>query len=629
MRDQLGFENRYRPPLEQWAAVGWFTTAAALAVLAFTGSAQLGMVLPLLAAALVAGGARLRQAVELYRVRHRLELRYFDTVTLSMLEQWVKDRPDEVYLGQGFVWEPSHTHRLRQVMALDRAALRTPRWLAAWLDRQNHVAMAGRLVDRDPKGSTRIHGVRDEEHAITLSLSAQSAQNLVIGTTGAGKTMLLNLVAAQAIFRGETCIILDPKKSRAIPELLRVAAQRAGRPFVYFDLGRPEHSDAIDMLADYTRVSQLATRVTAQMATQDNFAGFFWMVLYRLAEGMDYIGDRPTLLTLRRYAEMGSDALLERVMAKRLAAAYPTDLESRLVKFESELPLKGKDSELSRRLRAMLRLYEEEVRSGRDILEINGLIAQVLHNGEHMSKMLASGMPTLTKLTAKPLDELLSPDATNVGSTRKIWTFENIVREGAVVYMGLGALGDAEISSIVGAMALANLCAVAANMYDFPEQYPPSARRPVAVMTDEASELVNPEYIQILNKGREAGVYSWFYIQTIPDLATRLGSRDAAYKMLGNANNRFALRALDPESQKFISDMFGKGDSRSLEHSQNVAMGTEDNLAHYKGGISMKVKTTTAEVIPPGITGELPNLEYFGHIQAGLKVKARFPIVTV
>ena len=66
-------------------------------------------------------------------------------------------------------------------------------------------------------------------------------------------------------------------------------------------------------------------------------------------------------------------------------------------------------------------------------------------------------------------------------------------------------------------------------------------------MTDEASELVNPEYIQILNKGREAGVYSWFFIQTLPDLATRLGSRDAALKMLGNANNRVAMRALDPE----------------------------------------------------------------------------------
>lgn len=628
MRDQLGFENRYRPPLEQWAAVAWLATASTLATLVLLSSVQAGVALPIAIVTGMVGIIRLYQALDLYRCRHRLSQRYFDTVSLAMLEQWVKDRPNEVYLGQGFVWEPSHTHRLRQVMALDSSALETPRWLSGWLDRQVGIGAPGKLVDSDPKGSTKIHGVRDKEHAITLSLSAQSAQNLVIGTTGAGKTALLNLVASQAILRGDTCIVLDPKKSRAIPDLLRVAAKRAGRPFVYFDLGRPEHSDAIDMLADYTRVSQLATRVTAQMATQDNFAGFFWMVLYRLAEGMDYIGDRPTLLTLRRYAEMGSDVLLERVMAKHLASAYPDDLESRLVRIEEELPLKGKDAEISRRLRAMLRLYDEQVRGGRDILEINGLIAQVLHNGEHMSKMLASGMPTLTKLTAKPLDELLSPDATNVASTRKIWTFENIVRENAVVYMGLGALGDAEISSIVGAMALANLCAVAANMYDFPEQYPAAARRQVCVMTDEASELVNPEYIQILNKGREAGVYSWFFIQTLPDLATRLGSRDAALKMLGNANNRVAMRALDPESQKFISDMFGKGDSRSLEHSQNVAMGTEDNFAHYKGGLSMKVKTTTAEVIPPGIIGQLPNLEFFGHIQAGLHVKARFPIVT-
>lgn len=324
---------------------------------------------------------------------------------------------------------------------------------------------------------------------------------------------------------------------------------------------------------------------------------------------------------------MGSESLLEKVMQKRLLALYPDDLEARLSAQDAKLGTKGKDSDLGRRLRCMLALYEGEIKAGRDILEINGLIAQVLHNGEHMNKMLASGMPTLTKLTAKPLDELLSPNAADPTSTRKIWTFENIVRERAVVYMGLGALGDAEIASIVGAMSLANICAVAANIYDFPEQYPAESRKPVCLLVDEAAELINPEYIQILNKGREAGVYSWFFLQTIPDLAVRLGSKDAAYKTLGNANNRIALRVLDGESQKFVSDMFGKGDSRALDLKRTTGIGTEDNLAHFRSGVSASIRTTNAENIAPSLTGELPNLEYFAHVEAGKKLKGRLPIV--
>lgn len=626
MLDQLTYENRYRPPLERWSVITWLLSAFALLILAIAGLAPWLVSVVLSAASVAMAAWRFRAMIALLWHRYLLQQRFFETVSVAQLAQWVVDRPSEVYLGKGFEWEPSHTNRLRQVMSLDRAALQIPTWARQHFERTSSEVQ-GRVKDSDPKGSTLIHGVRDHEVPITLSLSAQTAQNLVLGTTGAGKTVALNLIATQAILRGEPTVVLDPKKSKAIPNLLREVAKREGRPFVYFDLGRPEHSDAIDMLADYTRVSQLATRVTANMATQDNFAGFFWMVLYRLAEGMDYIGDRPTLLTLRRYAEMGSESLLEKVMQKRLLALYPEDLESRLSALDAKLANKGKDSELGRRLRCMLALYEGEIKAGRDILEINGLIAQVLHNGEHMNKMLASGMPTLTKLTAKPLDELLSPNASDPTNTRKIWTFENIVRERAVVYMGLGALGDAEIASIVGAMSLANICAVAANIYDFPEQYPAESRRPVCLLVDEAAELINPEYIQILNKGREAGVYSWFFLQTIPDLAVRLGSKDAAYKTLGNANNRIALRVLDGESQKFVSEMFGKGDSRALDVKRTTAIGTEDNLAHFRSGVSASVRTTNAENIPPALTGELPNLEFFAHVEAGKKLKGRLPIV--
>lgn len=47
-------------------------------------------------------------------------------------------------------------------------------------------------------------------------------------------------------------------------------------------------------------------------------------------------------------------------------------------------------------------------------------------------------------------------------------------------------------------------------------------------------------------------------MQTLADLAKRLGSEDAARMALGNLNNLIALRSKDRPTQDFIVETFGK-----------------------------------------------------------------------
>ena len=61
----------------------------------------------------------------------------------------------------------------------------------------------------------------------------------VVGTTGAGKGVSLGVMAAQFLERGEAVFFLDPKDDEWAPHVLHHAAQRAGKPFHFVNLNRP------------------------------------------------------------------------------------------------------------------------------------------------------------------------------------------------------------------------------------------------------------------------------------------------------------------------------------------------------------------------------------------------------
>ena len=82
--------------------------------------------------------------------------------------------------------------------------------------------------------------------------------------------------------------------------------------------------------------------------------------------------------------------------------------------------------------------------------------------------------------------------------------------------------------------------------------------RRIALFVDEVSNVINQPLIEILNKGAEGGIFTTCAMQTLADLAKRLGSEDAARMALGNLNNLIALRTKDRPTQDFVVETFGK-----------------------------------------------------------------------
>jgi hypothetical protein len=287
-----------------------------------------------------------------------------------------------------------------------------------------------------PRGQTFTNyicrGTGERERSVRLPLAHTEGHLLVVGTTGAGKTRLFDLMVTQAVLRGEAVVIIDPKGDQD----LRNAAERACRlvdapeRFVHFHSAFPRDSARIDPLHSFNRATEVASRVAALIPSEtgnDPFKAFGQIAMSNVVQGLLAVGERPSLVTLRRYLEGVAESLVERAQ---------------------------------------------------------------------------------------------------------------------VVYLGLDALSDSMVGGAIGSILVADLAAVAGGRYNYGVSL-----TPVNVFIDEAAEVVNDPFIQLLNKGRGAGLRLTVATQTFADFAARTGSEAKARQVLGNINNLVALRVLDAETQ--------------------------------------------------------------------------------
>jgi len=426
-------------------------------------------------------------------------------------------------------------------------------------------------------------------------------------------------VLAQAIFRGETVIIIDPKGDHALASNARAAceASRAGERFVYFHPAHPERSACIDPLRNWNRKTELASRVAALIPSEtgaDPFTAFGWKVLNDITNGMIATGHRPNLVQLRRYVEGGPEGLLQRALKVHFAR-HVKDWESRVASYLK----RHKD----RMLEAYLGFYREVAVHETRSVELDGLISTYEHNREHFQKMVASLIPILSMLTSDPLHELLSPDF-EPGHERLVTDMSKIIHGHKVVYIGLDALADATVGSAIGSILLADLAAVAGDRYN----YGIDALAPVNLFIDEAAEVLNQPAIQLMNKGGGADFRVTIATQTFADFASRLGDENRARQVLANTNHKIALRVLDSETQKYLAEGMPQIKARSMawRYGHQIDSHVQDA---YAASYQEQILEEAAELFPAAMLGELPPLHFLARLSGGRTLKGRIPILVV
>ncbi len=498
-----------------------------------------------------------------------------------------------MWLGSGFLWENRHAQRVFEILKRDWTSI---------VGKESTVKKVVRKIQGKKKelpiGQPWIHGVEPKEEKLMQPLKHTEGHSLIVGTTGSGKTRMFDILISQAILRGEAVIIIDPKGDKEMRDNARRACEAMGQPerFVSFHPAFPEESVRIDPLRNFTRVTEIASRLAALIPSEagaDPFKSFGWQALNNIAQGLVLTHDRPNLTKLRRFLEGGAAGLVIKAVQAYSERVKP-DWEAEAVAYLE----KAKNGSREKIAFALMKFYYDIIQPEHPNSDLEGLLSMFQHDQTHFSKMVANLLPIMNMLTSGELGPLLSPDSSDLSDERQITDSAKIINNAQVAYLGLDSLTDNMVGSAMGSIFLSDLTAVAGDRYNYGVN-----NRPVNIFVDEAAEVINDPFIQLLNKGRGAKLRLFVATQTFADFAARLGSKDKALQVLGNINNTFALRIVDGETQEYIADNLPKTRLKYVMRTQGQNTDGKEPIMHG-GNQGERLMEEEADLFPAQLLGD-------------------------
>ncbi len=625
----LKADSLFRPVYEGKAAVAWAIALVWVLFLSVTtrlSGLALGLML-LLAIAMMCW--RYRQAAQVWGYKVRLSGASIDMLSTTQIDAIRPSLGDNLWLGWGWEWQPSHTQQAYDILKRDTPEIYAPNWFL----KLNGVNFDPRAL----KGRQWVHGLGEEKDVI-VPFSGLAGHTAIAATTGAIKTTLYKLLVYQFALAGDTVIIIDPKGDKDLFKIAKDAAAASGDPsrFISFHPAFPSQGVRFDGLKNWERESQVASRITQIISAGEegnNFIDFCWQVITSIVACMKIIGRRPTIASILDHirALENSEKLCEDVLVVWLTPRIEnmsSVLQDKIKQFEAAQakPSRGKTSFAEKaepRLLGLIALFRE---SGTNRpAEIDSLIANLESNREWFGKMIVALTPTLTKLSTGDLRGMLSPDYEDPTDLRPIYDMGKVIRERKIFYLGTDALSDQAVAAAIAAFAIADTAAEAGSIYNYTD---PDTKRPrVHLLIDEAANAICAPLIEICNKGRGAGLLVYLAFQAFSDIVTKMGDVNAAKRFLANMNNLIVGATQDTDTLDIISDKFGEVDVVSASQSQGAGQKTEDVGLEYSATKSISFSEKNRVMIPRSVLMSMPDLQYVAVVNRAKVYKGRVPVL--
>ena len=595
----------FRTNYEAKAIVGWMLCIPVAGVTMLATNMPIVPFLIMMIFAFVMTITHLPGAWATWRTKKNLEGYPLEFYNPSQLRKTMNSNPGKIWLGTGFPWTQQHAQLAFEILKVDiRTVL------------PKHI-----VEDEDFIGAPWIHGLEMKKNEIDLyqRLDHSSLMTLIVGTTGSGKTRTFETLITQAVLRGETVIIIDPKGDRDMCETARRACRIAGQEdrFLYFHPAFPEDSVRIDPLYNFNQPTEVASRVSEVIPEGSDsgpFKSFGFMAINNIVQGLLFSDERPNLVKIRKYLEGGPDHLCVKALTAYFDHKMPgwdTSIKKDFVNTKN----------ISKKAQMLNDFYYDVVQPEYPNPDIEGLLTMFNHDREHFGKMIASTLPVLNTLTSGDVGRMLSPDIHDTEDQRMMTDTTRIINMNQVLYMGLDSLSNNTVGAAIGSIFLADLASVAGARYNYGVD-----NHRVNIFVDEAAECLNDKLIQILNKGRGSNLNVYLATQTLSDFKAKMGDEHKAMQFLGNLNNLLALRTIDNDTQEYITTNLYKTRVNYLMRTQGS--NTESGSAMMHGGnVGERLMEEEAEVFQPQLLGMLPNLEYIAKLAGGKIVKGRIPIL--
>jgi conjugative coupling factor TraD (TOL family) len=657
-------ENLLRPPFEMSSSIAYFL-AGSLTLLSPT--VLMGALSTPSLTIGIGAGLFARCAQRFVQARKLLKYQY----ELHVLPKYEIDSNDieiskqQLFLGLGFEWTARHTqrrfdfdlrendhHRNRHHRAHYKAARKFEdivkrssytRWMESITCKKAWYNPFAPIPYSEGLPALHAVGLWEAEQAIYEAQAERVAHTFVVGTTRVGKTRLAEILIAQDIHNDEVVIVFDPKGD---PDLLKrtyIEAVKAGRAhqFYCFHLGFPEISARYNPVGSFGRITEPASRIAGQLPGEGNsaaFREFTWRYVNIISRALNSLGTTITYDALLRYGS-DLDPLLFDYLSylfdkpeyqNELRRAGAADWRRAVTSIvESDLKQDKATASRDRRAWAAAQIFKQ---SGINDAVAIALIKTFEYEKSFYDKLVASLFPLLEKLTAGSVRDLLSPNYDDLDDPRPIFDWDHIIRTGGIVYVGLDALSDAEVSQAVGNSMFADLTSRAGEIYKnditlgLPDELVKLAkRRRICIHADEFNELVGKEFVPMANKAGGAGYQLTVYTQTLSDIIARFGNAAKAGQVVGNLGNVIMLRVKELATAELITDLLPEV---RVDHLTLVSGTTDDTNPDspndFTSNAQQRISSEKVRMVTAGDLTRLPKGHCFAML-GGRLYKIRIP----
>ena len=470
-----------------------------------------------------------------------------------------------------------------------------------------------------------------------MPLTDRVGHMVVVARTRHGKTRLAEILTTQDIHRGNNCVIvLDPKGDADYLKRVYVETKKAGRELIVFHLGYPELSAGYNAIGSFSRITEVATRISSQLPAEGDasaFKEFAWQFINVIAVALVAMGETPDYLKIRRYIT-DIDSLIVLYGRHWLAENGPEDWQDELGELEDSINIKSLPRiDQGKNLEAVAMVRYLNVHAGYDQV-LEGLLSAFRYDREYFLKITVSVKPFLEKLTTGNIAEILAPNKDDGNSDRPVLEWAQAIRSNAVVYVGLDALTDPEVASAVGASMFSDLTSLAGHIYKhgiYPEGESQQRKRSTDIIIhgDEFSDLIGPQFKTLINKSGGAGYQLNLYTQTWSDPIAELGSEAKAGQLAGNIGTMLIMGVKEISTCEMFTKQLPEVSVTEIMAVTGVTDSTDSSVnIGFSSNNQDRVSISRLPMISPADVVALPKGQAFVLLRGSELWKIRIPLPT-
>ncbi|MFI0460270.1 MAG: type IV conjugative transfer system coupling protein TraD, partial [Candidatus Thiodiazotropha endolucinida] len=440
------------------------------------------------------------------------------------------------------------------------------------------------------------------------------------------------ILITQDIRRGDVVIVFDPKGDAGLLRRVYAEAKQAGRTkdFYMFHLGFPQVSARYNAIGNFSRITEVATRIANQLPSEGNsaaFKEFAWRFVNIIARALVALNRRPDYQQVRRHIN-DIEPLFTEYAEAHLDTHGVEDWKEQVEELSSKISERNLPSALRGRSKEAIALMRHL--QAQDLYDpvLDGLVSAFKYDKTYFDKIVSSVGPLMEKLTTGNIAELISPDYLDQNDTRPIFEWMEVIRRKGIVYVGLDALTDTTVASAVGNSMFADLVSVAGHIYKHGVDgesidTPPT----ISMHADEFNELIGDEFVPLLNKAGGAGFQVTAYTQTWSDVVARIGNRVKAGQVAGNFNTMIMLRVKELATAEMLTDQLPKVEVFTLMSVSGVNDSSEPGSGiDFSSRNEDRISVSEVPLLTPAELITLPKGQAFALLEGGQLWKIRMPL---